>query len=106
MANEKTEFYYWGDGEYIAGVPARDLTERDLAGLSPVQRRDMENAEIVRWSGNTRKTYRLYGKTARPGNLAKAMVPADVAKVRAAEEAAALEAAQEAAEELAENSEP
>lgn len=30
-------YTYQGKGEYIAGIPARDLTERDVDRLSPAQ---------------------------------------------------------------------
>jgi len=80
-----TVLYYWGEGEYIAGVPARDLTQSDLDGLDPVQRRDAMNAEIIRFTADdTEKRYRLYNDHAKPGNVAKALVPKDIAAERAA----------------------
>lgn len=91
-------FHYYGDGEYIAGVPARDLTQRDIDGLDPTQRRDLMQAKVVRWSGNTRKEYPLYAEKVKPSGMAKAIAPADPAKVRADEEQAALEAAAETPE--------
>lgn len=32
-----TTYTYQGKGEYLPGIPARDLTERDVAGLSDAQ---------------------------------------------------------------------
>lgn len=95
MASD-TVLYYWGDGEYIAGVPARDLTQADIDALDPVQLRDATNAEIVRFTADdTEKRYRLYADHAMPGNTAKALLPkavvterADAARERAAEKSA------------------
>lgn len=84
--------YYWGEGEYIAGVPARDLTQADLDALSPVQRRDATNAEIVRFTADdTEKRYHLYNDHAKPGNVAKALLPKAAVAERAAAESATAE---------------
>lgn len=46
---EKIAYYFHGDeGEYVEGVPARDLTEADLGYLTPLQQRDVREATVAR----------------------------------------------------------
>lgn len=37
-----TKFRYISDGAFLPGIPARDLSDADLAQLTPEQRTDIE----------------------------------------------------------------
>jgi len=46
--NEEKVWIYTGKGEFIDGVPARDLTEIDLARLDEFQRAAVEGSKLYR----------------------------------------------------------
>ncbi len=46
--NEEKVWIYTGKGEFIDGVPARDLTEVDLARLDEFQKAAVEGSKIYR----------------------------------------------------------
>ena len=39
-------FSYKGDGSFLPGIPSRDLTDDDLAALTPEQRADVDASTL------------------------------------------------------------
>lgn len=48
-------FKYVGDGSYLPGIPARDLTDEDLKELTPEQQANVAAAAIYEAAGKTPK---------------------------------------------------
>lgn len=46
MPSNSVKFRYIGGGDFLPGIPARDLTDEDLAELTAEQRADVEAAAI------------------------------------------------------------
>lgn len=54
-------FKYTGDGSYLPGIPARDLSDEDIEALTPEQRADVAAATIYESATPTK------GKPSREG---------------------------------------
>jgi hypothetical protein len=48
----RTSYQYVGSGEYLSGIPARDLTSADVDALSDEQRDALQNSALYKKGGS------------------------------------------------------